>query len=110
MWRRFITVAVPVRGAISSGADWATPGLEPTKFKVDVEFPPPRVFRVACDFQAICIEPVAQDSVPYDQAEVNFQGGPEAEPDCDEDGDVQDQGPVPFGGCDARHVVSADSM
>ena len=86
MWGWFITVAGPAQGAISSGVDWATPKLKPTKFEVDVKFPPPRVFRVACDFQAICVEPVAQDSVPYDEAEVNFQGGPEAEPDCNVDG------------------------
>ena len=42
--------------------------------------------------------------MPYDKVEMNFQCGLKAEPDCDEDGDVEDQGPVPFGGCDARHV------
>ena len=41
---------------------------------------------------------------------MNFQRGPEADPDCDEDGDVEDQGPVPFRGCDTRHVDSVDSM
>ena len=90
MWGRFITIAVPARGAISSGTNWATPKLKPTKFEVDVEFPPPRVFQVPHDFQTIGIESVAKYSVPYNQAEVNFQGGPEAEPDCDENGDVQD--------------------
>ena len=90
MGRWLIIIAGPARWAISSGADWATPKLKPTKFEVDVEFPPPGVFRVACDFQAICVEPVAQNSVPYDEAEVNFQCGPEAEPDCDENGDVED--------------------
>ena len=48
--------------------------------------------------------------MPYDKAEVNFQSGPEAKPDRDEDGYVQDQGPVPFGRCDARHVDSVDLM
>ena len=57
MWRRFISVCA--RGAISSGANWVTPKLKPTEFEVDVEFSPPRVIRVPCDFQAICIEPVA---------------------------------------------------
>ena len=42
--------------------------------------------------------------MPYDKAEMNFQCGLKAEPDCAEDGDVEDQGPVPFGRCDARHV------
>ena len=42
--------------------------------------------------------------MPYDKVEVNFQSGLEADPDCDEDGDVEGQDPVPFGGCDARHV------
>ena len=66
MGRRLIIIAGPARWAISSGADWVTPKLEPTKFEVNVKFSPPGVFRVACDFQAIRIEPVAQDSVPYD--------------------------------------------
>ena len=57
MWRRLITS--PSRGAISSGADWATPKLKPTEFEVDVKFSPPRVIRVPCDFQAISVEPVA---------------------------------------------------
>ena len=57
VWRRLISICT--RGAISSGANWATPKLKPTEFKVDVEFSPPRVIRVPCDFQAICIEPVA---------------------------------------------------
>ena len=57
MWRWFISICA--RGAISSGANWATPKLKPTGFEVDVEFSPPRVIRVPCDFQAICIEPVA---------------------------------------------------
>ena len=57
MWRQFISVCA--RGAISSGANWVTPKLKPTEFEVDVEFSPPMVIRVPCDFQAICIEPVA---------------------------------------------------
>ena len=42
--------------------------------------------------------------MPYDEAEMNFQCGLKTEPDCDEDGYVEDKGPVPFGGCDTRHV------
>ena len=102
VWRRFISICA--RGAISSGANWATPKLKPTEFEVDVEFSPPRVIRVPCDFQAICIEPVAWYLMPYDKVEVNFQCGLKTEPDCDENGDVEDKGPVPFCGCDTRHV------
>ena len=57
MWRQLISVCA--QGAISSGANWATPKLKPTEFEVDVEFSLPRVIRVPCDFQAICVEPVA---------------------------------------------------
>ena len=39
MWRRFISVCA--RGALSSGANWATPKLKPTEFEADVEFSPP---------------------------------------------------------------------
>ena len=35
---------------------------------------------------------------------MNFQCGLKTKPDCDEDGYVEDKGPVPFGGCDMRHV------
>ena len=82
MWGQ--VVSIRSQGAISSGADWATPKLKPTEFEVNVEFSPPRVIRVPGDFQAVSIEPVVQDLMPYDQAEVNFQCGPKADPDCDE--------------------------
>ena len=35
---------------------------------------------------------------------MNFQSGAEANPDCDENWDVEDQCPVPFCTCDVRHV------
>ena len=43
--------------------------------------------------------------MPYDKAEVNFQSGPKTDPDANEDRDVQGEGPVPFGGSDARHWI-----
>ena len=43
--------------------------------------------------------------MPYDEVEMNLQCGPKTEPDWDEDGHIQDQGPVPFGGCDVRHWI-----
>ena len=88
MWWRFI--AIPPRGAISSGPDWAGPKLEPTDFEVDVKFPSPRVIRVPGNFQAISVEPVVLYLMPYDEVEVDLQSGPKTDPDCDENGDVQD--------------------
>ena len=41
--------------------------------------------------------------MPYDEAEMNFQSSPKADPDADENGDLQDKGPVPFSGSDTRH-------
>ena len=73
IWRWLISICG--RGAISSGADWVTPKLKPSEFEVDVddvEFSPPRVIKVPCDFQVTCIEPVAQYLMPYDKAEMNF--------------------------------------
>ena len=70
--------------------NWAGPKLEPTDFKVDVKFPPPRVIRVPRNFQVISVELVVLYLMPYDEAEVDLQSGPKTDPDCDENGDVQD--------------------
>ena len=43
--------------------------------------------------------------MPYDKAEMNFQSGPKTDPDANENGDVQGEGPVPLGGSDARHWI-----
>ena len=48
------------------------------------------VIRVPGNFQAISVEPVVLYLMPYDEVEVDLQSGPKTDPDCDENGDVQD--------------------
>ena len=76
--------------------------MKPTDFEVDVKLSPPRVIAVPGNFQTVRVQAIALNAMPYDKAEVNFQGGPKTDPDADEDWDVRGKGPVPFGGSNAR--------
>ena len=60
-----------------------------TEFEINVNFSPPGVAQVAWYFKAICVELVPLDVVLDDEVEVKFQSGVETDPDCNEDGDVQ---------------------
>ena len=93
------------RGLVFIGTERGVPKLKPTDFEVDVEFPPPRIIAVPGNFQTVRVQAVALNAMPYDQAEVNFQSGPKTDPDANEYGDVQGEGPVPFGGSNSRHWI-----
>ena len=104
-FRHMISTICVRRGFIVvEGTDWVIPKTQPTKFEIYVEFPPPGVIWVSWYLQAVGIQSVPLDIVSDDEAKVNFQSGVEANPDCDENWDVEDQCPVPFCTCDVRHV------